>query len=51
MNLRVLRAALRIRQIHRLSFWDSAIVGAALTLCCHRIYTEDLADGQAIEGM
>ena len=51
MNLEVLRAALRIRQIYRFSFWDSAIVAAALTLGCDRIYTEDLADGQSIDGV
>ena len=51
MNLEVLRTALRIRQVYRFSFWDSAIIAAALTLGCDRIYTEDLADGQSIDGV
>ena len=51
MNLEVLRTALRIRQTHRFSFWDSAIIAAALTLGCDRIYTEDLTDGQSIDGV
>ncbi len=51
MNLEVLRTALRIRQTYRFSFWDSAIIAAALTLGCDRIYTEDLTDGQSIDGV
>lgn len=51
MNLEVLRAALRIRQTYRFSFWDSAIIAAARTLGCDRIYTEDLSDGQSIDGV
>ena len=51
MNLEVLRTALRIRQNYKFSFWDSAIIAAALTLGCDRIYTEDLSDGQSIDGV
>jgi predicted nucleic acid-binding protein len=51
MNLPILKAALRIRHAHRFSFWDSAIVAAALALGCERIYTEDLNHGQVVEGL
>jgi predicted nucleic acid-binding protein len=51
MTLPILRAALRIRQAHGFSFWDSAIIAAALALGCLRVYTEDLTHGQVIEGL
>ncbi len=51
MNLAVLKSALRIRQTHHFSFWDSAILAAALVLGCDRVYTEDLAHGQVVEGL
>jgi predicted nucleic acid-binding protein len=51
MNLEVLRTALTIRQTHRFSFWDSAIVAAALALGCDLLYTEDLTHGQVIRGL
>jgi len=47
----VFRAALRIHRAHRLSFWDGSIVAAALALGCDRLYTEDLNDGQVVEGI
>jgi predicted nucleic acid-binding protein len=42
---------LRIRKTHGFSFWDSAIVAAALALGCDRVYTEDLAHGQVVGGL
>ena len=51
MNLEVLRAALAVRRKYGFSFWDSAIVAAALSLGCDRIYTEDLTHGQEIDGL
>jgi predicted nucleic acid-binding protein len=51
MTLPVLSAALRIRKTQGFSFWDSAIVAAALALGCDRVYTEDLAHGQVVEGL
>jgi predicted nucleic acid-binding protein len=51
MTFPVLRAALRIRQAHGFSYWDSAIVAAAQALGCDRIYTEDLTHGQVVEGV
>jgi predicted nucleic acid-binding protein len=51
MNLTVLKTALRIRQTHGFSFWDSSMLAAALALGCDRVYTEDLTHGQIVEGM
>jgi predicted nucleic acid-binding protein len=51
MTLPVLKTALRIRKTHGFSFWDSAIVAAALVLGCDRVYTEDLTHGQVVDGL
>lgn len=51
LNLPVLTAALEIRKVHGFSFRDSAIVAAARILGCDRVYTEDLAHGQVVEGV
>ena len=51
MNVPIMRSALRIRQMHRFSFWDSAIIAAALALGCERVYTEDLTHGQVVDGL
>jgi predicted nucleic acid-binding protein len=51
MTFSILNAALRIRRAHGFSFWDSAIVAAALALGCDRVYTEDLTHGQVVEGL
>jgi predicted nucleic acid-binding protein len=51
MTLSVLRLALRIRSMHGFSFWDSAILAAARTLGCERVYTEDLTHGQVVDGV
>ena len=51
MTLCVLNEALRIRKTFGFSFWDSAIVAAALATGCDRVYTEDLNHGQVVEGL
>ncbi len=51
MNLAVLQTALRIRQTYGFSFWDCAILAAALALGCDRVYTEDLTHGQIVDGL
>lgn len=42
--------AIQIQQRHQLSFWDSLIVRSANQLGCKVIWTEDLNEGQLIEG-
>lgn len=44
-------SAFRINEKHRLSWYDSLIVAAAMEGGCDRLLTEDLQDGQKIEGM
>ncbi|MGO9173461.1 MAG: PIN domain-containing protein [Rhodomicrobium sp.] len=51
MTLDVLMAALDIKQRHRFSYWDSAIVAAALALGCRELYTEDVQDGLTVDGL
>src|ERR1035438_10538969 len=51
MTMPVLNLALQIRRSHGFSYWNSAIVAAARTLGCDRIYTEDLNHGQVVEGL
>ena len=43
-------SAVQIQQRHQLSFWDSLIVRSANQLGCKLIWTEDLNNGQIIEG-
>lgn len=40
-----------IEERHRLSFWDSLIVAAAVELGADRLLSEDLQHGRRIEGM
>ncbi len=46
----VLRAS-EIEAAHRISFWDALIVSAAYSTNSDIILTEDLNDGQSIEGI
>jgi predicted nucleic acid-binding protein len=43
--------ALRIKDRYKFSFYDSLIVSAALSQKCERLYTEDMQNGQVIEGL
>lgn len=43
--------ALTIQTRYRYSFYDSLIIAAAVAGGCTRLYSEDLQDGQRIEGM
>lgn len=44
-------AALQIKGRYALSYWDSAILAAALELGCHTVYSEDLNHGQSYAGI
>jgi predicted nucleic acid-binding protein len=43
--------ALNLKERYQFSFYDSLIVAAAVLLGCDTLYTEDLQDGQVIEGV
>ena len=50
-NAGLYRRALAVKQRYVLSFYDAQIVAAALEAGCARLLTEDLQDGQRIEGL
>jgi predicted nucleic acid-binding protein len=43
--------AIDLHRDHSLSFWDALIVRSAVAAGCSRLLTEDLNDGQVIEGV
>lgn len=45
------RRGLGIQDRYRYSFYDGLIIGAALEAGCQRLHSEDLQDGQRIEGL
>jgi predicted nucleic acid-binding protein len=51
MTLDVMMDALRIAERHRLSYWDSSIIAAALALGCRELYTEDMQHGLSVDGL
>lgn len=50
-NAALLLDALRLKARYQLSYWDAAIVAAAVQLGASVLYSEDLQDGQEIEGV
>ncbi|HEX7329296.1 MAG TPA: PIN domain-containing protein [Casimicrobiaceae bacterium] len=43
--------AIDLHRLHRLSFWDALVVKAASASGCARLVSEDLNDGQTIDGV
>lgn len=50
-TLPVMLDALNIKARFGLSYWDAAILSAARALGCEEVLTEDLHEGQRIEGV
>lgn len=50
-SIRLYERALDIQARYRYSFYDSLIIAAALEAGCTRLYSEDLHNGQQIEGL
>lgn len=46
-----LLAAIDLHRLHQFSIWDALIVRAALIARCRILYSEDMQDGQRIEGL
>lgn len=44
-------SALEIRKRYGISYWDSAILAAAIELGCGTVFSEDLSDGQSYAGV
>ncbi len=47
----LLERAWKIQDRYRIAFWDSLIVAAAKTASCQWLLTEDLQDGQNLDGI
>jgi predicted nucleic acid-binding protein len=43
--------ALALREKNQLSFWDALVVTAAVRTSATRLYTEDLNDGEVVQGV
>jgi predicted nucleic acid-binding protein len=50
-DARLVREGLRISRDHDISHWDGMIIAAAVASGCEVLLTEDLNDGQVIEGV
>jgi predicted nucleic acid-binding protein len=50
-SLSLYRRALDLQTRYHYGFYDSLIIAAALDAGCTRLYSEDLQDGQQIEGL
>lgn len=50
-SVSALKAALSLRTLHRLSFWDSLIVQAARDAGCAALLSEDLSAGATLAGV
>jgi predicted nucleic acid-binding protein len=51
LTMDVLNNAFDITSRYRFSYWDSAIIAAALAAKCDTLFTEDLHHGQVIDGL
>lgn len=50
-NEQILDRGWKIQDSYQLSFWDSLIVAAAKSASCRYLLTEDLQDGQDLDGL
>ena len=48
---RTIEGAWRLEDRYSLSWWDALIVSAAQVAGCHHLLTEDLSDGQDLDGV
>lgn len=44
-------AAIDLHRLHTFSIWDALVIRAALNAGCRILYSEDLQEGQRIQGM
>lgn len=50
-DLKVIRSAHKLKLRYRFSYWDSLVIATALDAGCPILYSEDLQNGQQIEGI
>jgi predicted nucleic acid-binding protein len=44
-------AAIDLHRLHAISFWDALVIRAAAAAGCSRVLTEDLNNGQVLDGV
>lgn len=50
-DAQLIKDAIDVHVLHRISFWDSLILSAAKSGHCHTVLTEDLQDGAEVAGV
>lgn len=50
-SIHTIKNALYVSERHQFSFWDSLILASAIEAGCDILYTEDLNNGQVVEGV
>ncbi len=50
-RLDLILGAIDLHRLHHLSFWDGLVVKSAASAGCTRLLTEDLQEGQVIDGV
>jgi predicted nucleic acid-binding protein len=50
-SVALVNAALELKARYGFSYWDAAIVAAAIAQGCRELYSEDLSHGQVVEGV
>jgi len=50
-DAQLIKDAIDVHVLHRISFWDSLILSAAKSAHCHTVLTEDLQDGAEVAGV
>jgi len=50
-NKEIIQKAIELQVILKLSFWDCLILSSAIASRCNYLLTEDLHDGQMVEGL
>jgi predicted nucleic acid-binding protein len=50
-HVNLIKKAIDIKILNQISYWDSLIISAAKSANCSTIITEDMNDGQVIEGV
>ena len=50
-DARLVLAAIQLRQLHQLSYWDALILAAAVQGRCHVLLSEDFAHGAVLSGV
>ena len=46
-----IRRAVSMHQRHSVSYWDACVLAAASQLGCHTVFSEDMQDGQELDGL